>query len=177
MADERCLETGHCAIHGEEVERRKEVREDVQRIEEQTNDKFKDIWTFVTKCNNVASNFRGQAKIVGIVATLIWGLGFIYTRNHITESHTWFSELRVEWNREVDKFHRMINQNEDDIDALERGALLTNQRLSNIENSTNRIERRLSQLVQILADDGQITPKGKYQYEFEVPDTGAGGYE
>ena len=178
---ERCTETGHCALHGEEVERRKETKAELDSLDDKYDKKIGDIWSKIAAC----SNFQSQAKVAGIIATLVFGSSFLYTFNHIQVSNRThreaevasaleFKELRREFTFEDDKLHRLVNQNESDIDSLETGALLTNQRLSGIEASTSRIEQRLSQLVNILADSGEINPKDRYRWDY-VPETGYGG--
>ncbi len=178
MAEKDCIEMGHCALHGQEVERRREVKRELEELDEKYDQKVGDLWKHV----GYATNFRGQAKVVGIVASLIFASSFIYTRSHIAESNLYMKEMQANHivkieavksnsEREFDKIQRMVDSNESSIDNLETRALLMDQRLKNIETSTNRIEQRLSQLVSILADSGEITPRDKYKWDYQ-PENG-----
>lgn len=111
--------------------------------------------------------FKEQARVIGVVGTLVFGASFIYTKNHINDSNQTHRDvrelvrvedarLRSEMVLENSKLRNLIDNNEDSIDGLESSQLILNEKLARIDGSVFRIESRLSQLVEILADSGEV---------------------
>ena len=113
-----------CYLHKEQIEQIKTDIEDNQKA-------IHDIETVkIPACET----FRGQVKVVGVIAGLVWSLGFMYTFNHKTVSLA-----------EFDKVHEMIDRNHEAIFDI-RGdykAMLVEVRnlVKEVERSNNLTEK------------------------------------
>lgn len=151
MSDHTCsvTETGVCAFHEAELERRNSDRERVGDIKQ-------DIAVLFAKSKEaevelqLASNFRSQAKVLGLVLSVIWSLQFVYTFNHKQDSVREFATLTGIVNREDDKLHKELVVVEGRVDTQEQKVVVIEDRYLRLINDMDRNNGKIQELIEII---------------------------
>lgn len=115
-----CATTGHCAVHGVEIERRKAVTEEIRRVENEITSMHEQL---ISLWKHVATNesFRAQVKITVLIMGGIWIGSFVYTYNHKQDA-----------SQEYNKFHRLTNANQSSIARIEGKLLVVEDRYARL---------------------------------------------
>lgn len=139
-------ETGICALHNVEIERRRHSDKTVDEHEIQIGALFKRASIF--------STFIGQAKVVLLVAGAIWAGSFVYTYDHKQDSIREFDAFRQELmslKRDMDRSYTRISE-------LESDSRVNAQKFSQLSDLIGTNNRRLSDLIERLSDHKPFIP-------------------
>lgn len=99
-----------------------------------------DISILYSKAND-ASDFIGQAKVIGIVATIIFAGSYLYTYIHVQRSDIVHTRL-----------HQEIRDIETRTTATEKQQLLSSERYEQLLSAINTTNRRLSNLILVMIE-------------------------
>lgn len=138
-------ENGHCSAHGVEIERRRTSDKRVEDLKadiERHSGHFKDIFGKL----ELAKEFRGQAKVGAVIFMGIFVGSFLYTKFHKDDAAIILAKLEQD-----------IESNEDEIHDIRGDLKVVNANYSNILSTINRVDSRLTQLVDMLDAEGRIT--------------------
>lgn len=131
MTDETCEETGHCALHGIEIERRKGDRRDINSLKEDIKENKSFIGELLTFKNRVL----GYTPLILII---ILG-SYAYINIHSANAEAKYAQYDVE-----------IKSIRNDIAILNSLYARTDERYIAVNTNLNNINIRLTQLIEIM---------------------------
>lgn len=153
-----CATTGHCAVHGIEIERRKAVVVELKRNEEELaaiEEKIVGIYRAMASTDA----FKAQVRIAVIIMGAVWFGSFVYTFNHKQEA-----------SRENDKIHSMLNASVANIGTMQGKLLVVEDRYSRLLKDLEKLNTNVSNLVNVMAAKDRVQKVNIENYKTGVPD-------
>lgn len=126
-------------------DRRKDCRREM--------DSMKEDITRLYEGKDKSSNFRSQAKICGIIFTLIYIGSFVYTHNHKAESNIRFSQIQAAQEAEAERFRKLQIGHENRLDDIETNIALSVDRYNRLITDIGLLNKRMSSLILVLIEE------------------------
>lgn len=127
-------------------------KEAIDKIKSDIKDNQSDIHRIETISLPILFNFRGQAKIIGVIALAIWGLGFAYTHNHKVESVA-----------NINRLHDRINLNVSDLSNLKGDQKALIVEVKNLVKEVEKSNILTGKFLAVLLDERAKTKRQFYE--------------
>lgn len=138
-------ETGQCAMHGIEIERRKSTQKEIKELK----DKLNKTDASVTTLQSTKNRLIGFGTLAVIILSGSYGL----TWDHIYSARAKYREISVE----MDKLETSMHQQDIEISGIREQLARGDERSKGIDNRLSSIDSRLAQMIGLLLKQGNIT--------------------
>ncbi len=107
---------------------------------------------YLQACAVKSSDFRGQARVVGVVASLIFISSFLYTFNHKMDAHADFDRVERAHASLVVKVDNIQRDLEVRLDRLEANSEVAADRYDRLIRDITTLNLRVTKLINILIE-------------------------